>query len=215
MPNGRYDEARGNKRRAYQGRYETTLHELNKPKREVNMFRRELVLVVCFICSPCFSAEVHSNCRATGKDSVAELHRDWLMIGWERDAGDPDFSFRNDLGKYYDFTSNDLSLFDDFDPKLQVRKTAEDYGKIWHALVPNFKSVHHKITEQPSPIAVGPGYSHSVMEFVFEVTPKKGEVMHLISRSSILWRCDADGWKIFKEHNSAKPVDASAYSKAK
>jgi hypothetical protein len=179
------------------------------------MFRSALVLSVCLVSSPAFSAEVRNSCPVTGKDSVAELHRDWLLIGWERDAGDPDFNFRKDLGRYYDFTKNDLSLFDDFDPKLQVRTTAEDYGKIWHALVPSFKSVHHKITEQPSPIAVGPGYSHSVMEFVFEVAPKEGEAMYFISRTSILWRCSADGWKIFKEHNSARPVDASAYSKAK
>jgi hypothetical protein len=181
----------------------------------MSMFKSALVSSVCLVSSPAFSAEVRNSCPVMGKDSVAELHRDWLLIGWERDAGDPDFNFRKDLGRYYDFTKNDLSLFDDFDPQLQVRTTAEDYGKIWHALVPNFKSVHHKITEQPSPIAVGPGYSHSVMEFVFEVTPKEGEAMYFISRTSILWQCSADGWKIFKEHNSARPVDASAYSKAK
>ena len=161
------------------------------------------------------AAEMQNHCATTGKDGVADLHRDWLMIGWERDPGDPDFNFRADLGRYYDFTRNDLSLFDDFDPKLQVRRTADDYGSIWYQFVPTFKSVHHKITEQPSPIAVGPGYSHSVLEFVFEVTPKQGDVMYLISRSSILWRCGTDGWKIYREHNSAKPIQASAYKQAK
>lgn len=160
-------------------------------------------------------AEAPSHCAPTGKDGVAALHRDWLMIGWERDAGDPEFNFRQDLGRYYDFTRTDLSLFDDFDPKLQVRTTAEDYGSIWYQFVPTFKSVHHKITEPPSPIAVGPGYSHSVLEFVFEVTPKKGDVMYLVSRSSILWRCGKDGWKIYREHNSAKPIPMSVYQQAK
>lgn len=178
------------------------------------MLKTTLALAVCFFCSQSFATDIRNDCPFTGKDSVAELHRDWIMIGWERDAGDPDFNFRNDLGKYYDFARDDLSLFDDFDPQLQVRKTADDYGKVWYALVPNFKSVHHKITEQPSVVPVGPGYSHSVMEFVFEVTPKKGDVMHLISRTSILWRCGDDGWKIYKEHNSARPVDASVYAKA-
>jgi ketosteroid isomerase-like protein len=161
------------------------------------------------------STEVQSNCAATGKDGVADLHRDWLMLGWERDAGDPDFNFRTDLGRYYDFTRSDLSLFDDFDPKLKVRNTADDYGSIWYQFVPTFKSVHHKITEQPSPVAVGPGYSHSVLEFVFEVTPKQGVVMYLVSRSSILWRCSADGWKIYREHNSARPTQASVYRQAR
>ena len=160
-------------------------------------------------------AQAPTNCASTGKDGVAELHRDWLMIGWERNNGDPDFNFRIDLGRYYDFTRNDLSLFDDFDPKLQARNTADGYGSIWYQFVPTFKSVHHKITEQPRPIAVGPLYSHSILEFVFEVTPKKGDVMYLVSRSSILWRCGPDGWKIYREHNSARPIPASVYKQAK
>jgi hypothetical protein len=135
--------------------------------------------------APLPAAEGQSNCANTGKDGVADLHRDWLMIGWERNDGDPDFNFRTDLGRYYDFTRKDLSLFDDFDPKLQARNTADSYGSIWYQFVPTFKSVHHKIIEEPSPIAVGPGYSHSILEFVFEVTPKKGDVMYLVSRSSI------------------------------
>ena len=49
------------------------------------------------------------------------------------------------------------------------------------------------------------------MEFAFEVTPNKGDVAYLVSRTSILWRCGPDGWKIFKEHNSARPLGADAY----
>ena len=116
-----------------------------------------LALAACIVCSTSSSAELRTNCPSSGKDGVAELHRDWLMTGWERDAGDPDFHFRKDLGKYYDFASRDLSLFDDFDPALKVRNTADDYGKVWYGLVPKFRSVHHKITEQPAVVAVGPG----------------------------------------------------------
>lgn len=179
------------------------------------MFKSVLALATLFVCTSSFSAELLTTCPTAGNDSVAGLHHDWVMIGWERDAGDPDFNFRKDVGKYYDLTSTDLSLFDDFDPALKVRNTADDYGTVWYGLVPKFKSVHHKITEHPNVVPTGPGYSHSVMEFVFEVTPKQGEPMYLISRSSILWRCTADGWKIFKEHNSARPVEAAVYIKAK
>jgi len=175
------------------------------------MFKVALALAAVFFSAPSFSQELSTNCPASGKDSVAALHRDWLMIGWERDAGDPAFNFKQDLGKYYDFNRKDLNLFDDFDPALKVRHTAEDYGTIWHGLVPNFKSVHHKITEGPNVIAAGPSYSHSVMEFAFEVTGNDGKVSHLVSRTSILWRCGPDGWKIFKEHNSARPVNEAAY----
>ncbi|MCS0628104.1 hypothetical protein NX786_01925 [Telluria mixta] len=180
------------------------------------MFKSAYALALFFLCSSSsFAAEPRQSCPSSGKDGVAELHRDWLLTGWERDDGDPEFNFRNDLGKYYDFTRADLSLFDDFDPELKVRNTADDYGKIWYGLVPKFKSVHHKITEQPGVVAAGPGYSHSVMEFVFEVTPKRGDKMYLISRTSILWRCTPAGWKIYKEHNSARPVEASVYLNAK
>jgi hypothetical protein len=179
------------------------------------MLKSAFALAFGIACSSTFAAEVRTDCASAGKEGVAQLHRDWLMIGWERDDGDPDFNFRQDLGKYYDFSSKDLSLFDDFDPELKVRHTADDYGKVWYGLVPKFKSVHHKITEQPGVIAVGPGYSHSVMEFVFEVTPKQGDATYLISRTSILWRCTADGWKIFKEHNSARPSTAAVYRNAR
>lgn len=161
-----------------------------------------------------FAAASSNHCPGGGKDGVAALHRDWLMDGWERNAGDPDFNFQKDLGKYYDFTRTDLSLFDDFDPQLKVRRSAADYGQVWYGLVPNFKSVHHKITEPPSVTDVGPRYRHSVMEFVFEVTPKQGEKTYLISRSSILWRCTHGAWKIYKEHNSARPTQAQAYAAA-
>nr|WP_315219234.1 hypothetical protein [uncultured Duganella sp.] len=175
------------------------------------MFKAALALAAVIHSAPSFSQEPSTNCPTTGTNSVAELHREWLMVGWERDAGDPAFNFKQDLGKYYDFARTDLNLFDDFDPALKVRATAQDYGTIWHALVPNFKSVHHKITEGPNVVAAGPSYSHSVMEFAFEVTPNKGDVAHLVSRTSILWRCGPDGWKIFKEHNSARPLGADAY----
>ncbi|AXA94157.1 hypothetical protein [Massilia sp. YMA4] len=71
------------------------------------------------------------------------------MTGWERDAGDPDFNFRNDLARWHDFSATDLSLSDDFDLDLRVRATAGDYGKVWHALVPKFKSVHHTASQSP------------------------------------------------------------------
>ncbi|WUR12308.1 hypothetical protein E7V67_021785 [[Empedobacter] haloabium] len=73
------------------------------------------------------------------------------MTGWERDAGDLDFNFRIDLARWYDFSATDLSLSDDFDLDLdlRVRATAGDYGKVWHALVPKFKSVHHTASQSP------------------------------------------------------------------
>ena len=64
-------------------------------------------------------------------------------------------------------------------------------------------------------VAAGPGYSHSVMEFAFEVTPNEGAPMYLVSRTSILWRCTPAGWKIYKEHNSARPTTAAAWRNAK
>ena len=41
-----------------------------------------------------------ASCPADGKNGVAELHRDWLMTGWDRKAGDPAFNFREDLGRF-------------------------------------------------------------------------------------------------------------------
>src|SRR5688500_13934088 len=93
-------------------------------------------LAALLACATAFGADVRTDCPADGRNGPAELHRDWLMTGWERAAGDAPFNFRQDLGRYYDFTRTDLSLFDDFDPELKVRTTADDYGKVWYGLVP-------------------------------------------------------------------------------
>lgn len=72
------------------------------------MFKKALALAALSVCTSSFSAELLTTCPTAGNESVAGLHHDWVMIGWERDAGDPDFNFRKDVGKYYDLTSTDL-----------------------------------------------------------------------------------------------------------
>lgn len=73
------------------------------------MFKVTLALIAAFLSAPSFSQELSTTCPSSGQGSVAELHRDWLMIGWERDAGDPAFTFKQDLGKYYDFAARPIA----------------------------------------------------------------------------------------------------------
>ncbi|GGS53230.1 hypothetical protein GCM10010270_24310 [Streptomyces violaceus] len=52
---------------------------------------------------------------------IADLHGRWVF-GWERDEGDAPFGFRRTFGEFYDFSSPDVRLCDDFDPEQRVMR---------------------------------------------------------------------------------------------
>lgn len=60
--------------------------------------------------------ETPPACPAAGPDRPAELHRSWILEGWERAPGDPAFKFADKLGRYYDLDGEGV-FYDDLAPE--------------------------------------------------------------------------------------------------
>ena len=65
------------------------------------------------------------TCPVAGEQAAGALHRRWILEGWERAPGDGRCSFREKLGRFYDWESPDVVLYDD-----QSGLQAFEYGEI-------------------------------------------------------------------------------------
>lgn len=165
---------------------------------------------------------------AIGDETIAALHRNWVF-GWERNVGDPPFSFRQTFGPYYEWDSAGVILYDDFDPEHRVARSATEYGAIWE---PNFhalRTVHHRVADGPHVVRSG-ALAASTLVFVARIEAVDGAVTGIRTTTSLVWRRTDDGWRIVREHNStvvvpseeidaamdggARPTPASAGSSA-
>ncbi|MFY0580719.1 YybH family protein [Cystobacter fuscus] len=144
-----------------------------------------------------------SGCPASGPASVGELHREWILVGWEKHVGDGPFSFREKLGKYYDFSAKDVVLYDDFDPQKRVAHSAEEYGTFWEPSFSALRSVQHRVVNGPAVASGSGGLAASTLEFEARIEAADGNVIRIRTRSSLVWRCSGAGWKIIREHNSS------------
>lgn len=141
-------------------------------------------------------------CASTGEASVAALARDWILVGWERKAGDGPFSFRDKLGKYYDWSSTDAMMYDDFDPEHRVVRSPAAYGAIWEPSFSALRTAHHRLALAPAVMASG-DLAIATLQFVARLEGSNGKVTGIRTYTSLAWRCTGDGWKIVREHNSS------------
>ena len=141
------------------------------------------------------------SCPTADDGSVEALHRDWILVGWEKREGDPPFVFSDKLGRFYDWTADDVLLYDDFDPKHRAVRSAAEYGAIWEPLFDANRSVHHRIVDGPS-VAYGADLAASNLTFAARITRGDGSAVGIRTFTLLVWRCTADGWKIVREHNS-------------
>ncbi|HEX7303719.1 hypothetical protein [Lentzea sp.] len=132
---------------------------------------------------------------------IADQHVRWVF-GWDRREGDEPFDFRRVFGELYDFGSDDLRLYDDFDPAQRVATTAAGYGAIWEPAFSGMVSAHHAVDDGPHVLA-GAGLAASTLRFVARIVTPDG-VTDIRTTSSLVWRGTADGWRIVREHNSTK-----------
>ena len=147
-----------------------------------------------------------ATCATTGERGPGDLHRAWILQGWEHHPGDPRFSFREKLGQYYDWSTRDVLLFDDFDPQRRAARSAAAYGAIWEPIFRANRSARHTVSDGPEVVTGTGDLAASSLEFTARIEPLKGEVVGIRTRSDIVWRCRADGWKIVREHNSSKVI---------
>jgi ketosteroid isomerase-like protein len=143
-------------------------------------------------------------CSPSSASGPGELHRQWILEGWERREGDGRFVFANKLGRFYS-KGSDLHLYDDYDPQHRVARTASEYGGFWEGPFNNLKSARHAVTDGPD-VLVGGGLAATTLEFVARLELPDGKVNSIRARSSLVWRCEEGGWRIVREQNSVRNV---------
>lgn len=144
-------------------------------------------------------------CPMTGPGQITELHNEWILVGWEKHPGDGPFDFRSKLGKFYNLTSPDVLLYDDFDPQYRVARSADEYGAFWTAPFTAMRSARHRIMDAPNAI-IGSGLATSTLEFAARLEAADGAITGIRTRSSLVWQCTEREWKIVREHNSTRRI---------
>lgn len=152
-------------------------------------------------------AERRPACAAEGDAAVAALHRNWILIGWDRKAGDGPFSFREKLGRYYDFAATDVILYDDMAPGHRVARSAAEYGALWEPIFSSLRSAVHRVVDGPFVVPSG-DVAASTLLFAGRLEAADGTVTGIRTFTSLVWRCTGEGWKIAREHNSSVIVPA-------
>jgi ketosteroid isomerase-like protein len=146
-----------------------------------------------------------ADCASSGPASVSERHREWILVGWEKHPGDDAFDFRRKLGHFYHWESGDVRLYDDFDPQYRVARSAGEYGSFWTEPFTALRSAFHRVMDGPDTI-LGGDLATSTLEFAARLEAADGEIVGIRTRSSLVWQCTSDGWKIVREHNSSRRV---------
>jgi ketosteroid isomerase-like protein len=179
---------------------------MNRPKYSLTAVLMTLVVVApaMKVASAATGSVALPACSKSGA-GVAALHRDWLLLGWEKKEGDAPFDFRAKFGNYYDFTSGDVVLYDDFDPKRRVARSAAAYGEVWTQPFSQLRSARHGVIDGPEAI-VGTELATSTLEFAAALEAADRSITGIRTRSTLVWRCSAMGWRIVREHNSSKLV---------
>lgn len=148
----------------------------------------------------------------TDSQHIANLQSDWILVGWEKKPGDPPFDFRNKLGKYYDFNSPDVVLYDDFEPGRRVARSAEAYGNFWKEPFTALRSARHSVIDGPD-VLMGKELSTSTLEFAAALESPNGETVGIRTRSTLVWQCQGAEWKIVREHNSSTVIEVPEVEK--
>lgn len=144
-------------------------------------------------------------CPQSGKGGVGELQREWIMVGWEKHRGDPLFSFANKLGKFYDWDSKDVRLYDSFDTKHRVARSAKEWSAIWTEPFRSLNEARHRVVDGPD-VVVGRGLASSTLEFAARLEDGEGKINGIRARTTHVWKCSQQGWKIVREHTSVRTV---------
>jgi ketosteroid isomerase-like protein len=134
--------------------------------------------------------------------TVAALHREWILVGWEKKPGDGPLNFREKLGKYYNWSAPDVILYDDFEPKRRVAHSAAEYGSFWEPPFTALRSARHRVVDGPHVLVSG-NLAASTLQFAARLEGGDGKVTGIRTFTSLAWRKGGDGWKIIREHNSS------------
>lgn len=153
------------------------------------------------------TAAAEAACAATGKESPLQLHRDWIMEGWERREGDPAFVFAEKMQRYYDLTNTQGVFYDNFAPgKTQLFSDSGRYGANWQDLQNAARSVRHGLTTGHDQL-IDDKVASTTLGFVGRLEQLDGTVLAFDGRSQLGWTCANGAWKIRQELNYAWVVE--------
>lgn len=144
------------------------------------------------------------KCPAEGPSSPADLHRSWILEGWDRQKGDAPFVFSRKLGAYYELHAPGV-FYDDLAPGAQTARSPAAYGALWEGPFNQMRSARHGIADAPQAI-VGQKVASSSLEFVGRLEGADGAITAIRTRSQLGWECAAGRWVIRQEHNSSRIV---------
>jgi ketosteroid isomerase-like protein len=145
-------------------------------------------------------------CAVGDRSAVAERHRQWIL-NWDRKTPGEHWDFDEKFGRFYDYEANDMVLYDDFDPQYRVARSPGEYSAIWSPSFKTLRSAHHIVIAEPEAI-VGDGLATSTLEFGARLETADGSIVGIRTRSTLIWRCASDGWRIVREHNSSRRITA-------
>ncbi len=150
------------------------------------------------------------TCPATGPEAPGALHADWMMEGWERRDGDPDFVFATKMAHCYDLKDTAGVFYDNFAPGgSKLFRDAAVYGANWEGLQNAARSIVHGLTGLNEEL-VGTDVASTTLGFVGRIDRLDGQVIAFDGRSQLGWACVDGAWKIKHELNYAWIVEPAA-----
>ena len=145
-------------------------------------------------------------CAITGPASPSELHREWILVGWDKPVPGQAWDFREKLGKFYAWQGRDVMLYDDMSPDFRIARSADEYRALWETSFQALRRANHLVLNGPDAI-VGGELATSTLEFGARLEPAEGQpIISIRARSTLVWRCTSDGWRIVREHNSSRRI---------
>jgi ketosteroid isomerase-like protein len=145
-------------------------------------------------------------CTRSDSSALAERHRQWIL-NWDRKTPGERWDFDEKFGRFYDYNAKDMVLYDDFDPQFRVARSPGEYSAIWSPSFKTLRTAHHIVIAEPEAI-VGEDLATSTLEFGARLETGDGSIVGIRTRSTLVWRCANDGWRIVREHNSSRRITA-------
>lgn len=97
-------------------------------------------------------------------------------------------------------------LYDDMSPDFRIARSADEYRALWETSFQALRRANHLVLDGPDTIIAGE-LATSTLEFGARLEPAEGQqVISIRARSTLVWRCTSDGWKIVREHNSSRRI---------
>jgi hypothetical protein len=114
---------------------------------------------------------------ASSPNGPGELHRQWILEGWERREG-------------------------------RIARTAAEYASFWEGPFNRMLSARHAVTDGPD-VLIGDSLASTTLEFVARLEQLDGKVSSIRARSSLVWRCENETWRIVREQNAVREAQQS------